>query len=42
MGVLEILIVVGVVVVTIVVLGVGMDVQGLERTMLYRLMKEQE
>jgi hypothetical protein len=42
MGVLAILIVVGFVAVAIVILGVVMDVQGLERAVLYRLMKERE
>jgi hypothetical protein len=42
MEVLEILIVVGFVAVVIITLGVGRDVQGLERAVLYRLMKEQE
>jgi hypothetical protein len=42
MGVLAILIVVGFVAVVIITLGVGRDVQGLGRSMLYRLMKEQE
>jgi len=41
MEVLAILIIV-VFVVVIITLGVGMDVQGLERAILYRLMKEQK